>query len=445
MSFIDKCRHVIGLDSTPSRGTREIGEYFASLCKEAGLEVLLDNESYLGVDQVNLYARPFGTLGSKADVIFQSHIDTEDPGNMSAWIKTKGNPFNASIYGDELVGLGAASGKLDFLCKIEAFKSFGQQIFQRSPVLIGTYGAHLGMAGAIKSIRKKRVNGSLAFVGAPTGLKLAHSSQGLAVLEVNIPFSKEEIDYRKQHDESEIGSSQSKLFKGKAAHSSEPELGENAIVKMLEYLAQLPLGIAIMNLDGGTAPSRVPESAFLEIDIVGTFKDPIVQKLNKIIRVFHHIEKLAQESSRDGNCKTSKVNIGTIRTYNDSIRIQGICQIPPRVDDERYLEWMKIIEGVCDETGSRFMVTDYKPSFTSPNNGEGINILKKVFPEIVNGDFELPLSSEASVFSRFGIETLVLGPGLPYGNLNTPDESISILKLEEAINIYKSLIREFCL
>ena len=148
MNLIEACRQVIGLDSTPSQGTREVGEFFAALCKDAGLNVELDHESLSGVEQVNLIARP-GSAPQPNELMLQTPMDTVEPGHFAAWTKTQSNPFAASIYGDELFGLGAAHAKLDFLCKLEAIRSLKGKKLRLPFVLVGTYGAQYGMSGAV--------------------------------------------------------------------------------------------------------------------------------------------------------------------------------------------------------------------------------------------------------------------------------------------------------
>ena len=52
---------------------------------------------------------------------------------------------------------GAASAKLDFLCKLQAISEFKQVTWRLPPVLVGTFGEEIGMHGAIKLLRKKLV------------------------------------------------------------------------------------------------------------------------------------------------------------------------------------------------------------------------------------------------------------------------------------------------
>ncbi len=436
MNFIETCRQVIGLDSTPSQGTREVGEFFASLCNDAGLHVELDHESLSGVEQVNLIARPLANAQPE-EIMLQTPLDTVEPGHFAAWTKTQANPFAASIYGDELFGLGAAQTKLDFLCKLEAIRSLKDKKLKMPYVLVGTYGAQYGMSGAIKLMRKKRVNAKVAILGEPTGLRLVTAGQGLAVVEIAIPFSDEESDYRLRHDTIESGSTQSKIFVGRAGENA---LTENAIVKMLDYLSLLPTGIAIMDLDGGASHNTIPSSAVLEIDVVGSIKDPIIEKISKITTALKAMdEKL--------NSANATLNIGSIRTFPDHVRLTGCCQLPPAVQQSDYEAWIAAIRQECANVGGVFSVKDYKAAFQTSGDSAIIKTAQKVMGSmgLEAGIIEGLSSTEANVFNRFGIECVVVGPGQGVGNSHAANESIRISELHRATDFYRRMLEELCL
>ncbi|MEO0335843.1 MAG: M20/M25/M40 family metallo-hydrolase, partial [Pseudomonadota bacterium] len=324
MKFLDCCRKVIGLESTPSHGNREVSEFLGSVARDFGFHVEFQQENLNGLEQINLLIRPSESL-PEDELLLQTHLDTVEPGNFGKWTKTQSNPFNATIYGDELYGLGVADTKLDFVCKLFAAKTFLSKGLKRPFVLVGTFGAQSGMAGAVKLIRRKQVNCKMALVGEPTNMGLVHAGQGLAVVEISIPFSQEEMDYRKEHDLMESSSTQSKMFAGKAAHSSRPQLGENAIVKMLDYLTQSPSGLAIMDLDGGVNFNSVPDTAVLEIDLVAGFREPIVPKISEVLKRAKEVESQFKAFSSEP-LEAPTMNIGICRGACLIRRRQGRCK-----------------------------------------------------------------------------------------------------------------------
>jgi len=161
---------MIGLESTPGHGNLAAAEFAGKLCEEAGLFVDYQRESVEGAEQCNVIARPQAQTPPR-EILFQTHLDTGEPGHFGHWTKTQANPFNASIYNDLIYGLGTADVKLDFLCKLEAMKEFVGKPLKTPFVLVGTFGAQNGMAGAIKLIRRKKLNAVSAFIGEPTDMK----------------------------------------------------------------------------------------------------------------------------------------------------------------------------------------------------------------------------------------------------------------------------------
>jgi acetylornithine deacetylase/succinyl-diaminopimelate desuccinylase-like protein len=347
-----------------------------------------------------------------------------------------------------IYGLGTADTKLDFLCKLEAAKKFLGRALKVPFVLVGTFGAQGGMNGAIKLIRRKKLNAKRALIGEPTQMQLVVAGQGLAVVEISVPFSDEERAYRREHDLMESSSTQSRMFSGKAAHSSDPQIGENAIVKMLSYLQQLPEGIALMDVDGGVNHNSVPSTAVLEIDTVAGFKDPLVPKLSKIFSNLRELEVELQEFREAGfQPPYPTMNLGMVRTSEAGVRITGSCRLPPSVTDAVYEGWMKKLERSVHAVGATFRVKDYRKGFNSRPESEFVRSTQEVLSHM-----QLPLelhkitmATEASVFSRLGIECLVWGPGQSVGNSHAPNESIRISELMKATEFYQRMIERFCL
>lgn len=438
---------MVGIDSTPGHGNLSVAEFVGDLCTQSGLKVEYHRESVAGVDQCNILVRPVEQIPSD-EILFQTHLDTAEPGHFSQWTRTQSNPFNASIYNDEMVGLGTADVKLDFLCKVEAAKTMVGKSFKTPFVLAGTFGGHVGMAGAIKLIRRKKLNARRAFVGEPTQMQLVVAGQGIAVIEIAIPFSEEERRYRRDHDLMESSSSQSKMFSGKAAHGSSPEAGDNAIMKMLNYLSQLPDGIAVMDLDGGINHNSVPASAILEIDTVAGFKDPILPKLSRIFRCLQELN-LELKGFQDPGFSPPHptMNLGMIRTSEAEVIVTGSCRLPPSVTDADYEGWMRHLSDAATEVNGGFRLRSYVKGFETVTSSEFVRATQGVLSELnlPGGVHKTGVVTEASVLSRSGIECLVWGPGQSVGNSLAPNESIKMDDLRSAIEFYSRLMERFCL
>lgn len=447
MSFLDDCRRLVGIDSTASHGNLAAAEYVASLCEQAGLHVELQRESLEGLEQSNVIARPQAQIPAR-EFMLQTHLDTVDTGHFSHWTKTQANPFNASIYDDLMYGLGTADTKLDFLCKLEAARTFKGRQLQKPFVLVATFGAQSGMAGAIKLIRRKKISAHCALIGEPTQMRLVHAGMGIAVVEILIPFSEDERKYRRDHDLLESASTQSRMFSGRAAHSSDPSSGTNAILKMLEYLSQLPKGIAIMDLNGGINYNSVPANAVLEIDTVAGFHDPILPKITHVYQGLKSLESDLGSFREEGfQPPHATMNLGMIRTSESEVRIIGSCRLPPTVSDAVYEGWMKKLEATIQSVGATFRVRDYRRGFISSAESSFVKGVQATMAEMsMQTDLgKITMASEANVFHRLGIECLVWGPGLSVGNSHAPNENVKISDLRTATEFYKRLIERFCL
>jgi succinyl-diaminopimelate desuccinylase len=263
------------------------------------------------------------------------------------------------------------------------------------------------------------------------------------VVEIAVPFSPDERAYRRDHDLMESSSSQSKMFSGKSSGGN-----ENAIMKMLAYLAQLPEGIALMDLNGGIDHNSMPLSAVLEIDAAAGFKDPILPKISGIFSNLQALERELQEFREEGfNPPYPTVNFGKIRTSETEVRMTGCCRLPPSVTDAVYEGWMAKLEGAVEAVGATFRVTDYRKGFTTDAQSEFVQTAQEILAkmDLPSGVHKITGATEASVLSRLGIECLVWGPGQGIGNSHAPNENIKLSDLKTATEFYKRLIERFCL
>lgn len=362
-------------------------------------------------------------------------MDTVDPGPFQLWEKTRQNPFDGTIIDGHIYGLGAADVKLDFLCKLEAIAKFtAHPQWRLPPALVGTFGEESGMMGALKLIRKNKISAKMALIGEPSNLKLINAAKGFAKVEIVIPFSKEERVYRQEHNLRESTSTQSKIFHGHAAHSSTPHLGESAIVKMLEYLSQIPDGVALMEIDGGTNYNTVPAHAFIEVDMSVVSKS-ITKRIQAVYKATRELEKeFKNYEDPEFYPAHPTLNIGILRTFEDHVFISGNCRIPPNISMTTYEGWMKQLNDVCEKNEAAFRVTEYKKPFRTAAN----SILAKGCLDemrrlgLPDRCMTQPSSNEASIFSRIGIDCVCFGPGAREGNIHTPNENVAIKDLHAA-------------
>lgn len=447
--WIDSCRKLIALDSSPTSSTVEVVAYLEQLALEAGFHVEVMHEIQNGITQANIVVRPEKFNPGDSEFLLQTHLDTVDPGNFALWKKNGFNPFDASIEDGKIYGLGAAEVKLDFLCKLNALKALRGKKFEKlKPVLVGTYGEETGMQGALRLIRKNKINARYALIGETSDLKIIHSSKGFAVVEIRIPIGEEEQDYILERDSAESTSTQTKIFSGQAAHSSTPHLGDNAIKKMLDYLQKMPENMVLIEADGGTRFNMIPHQAMVEIELTSHIRNTTLQKLNRIYQALLEVESDMMESlDKEFEPDHSTLSIGILRTHPDSLLLGGSCRILPNVTQEQYEKWMAKIQKVCEDCGAQFRITDYKRPFRSNDNSILIKTAQSVL-EKMNLDSScrsLASTNEASLFSRVHIDCICIGAGIREGNVHTPEEHVKIEDLEKATLFYQQMVERFCL
>lgn len=288
----------------------------------------------------------------------------------------------------------------------------------------------------------------MALIGEPTEMRLVTAGKGFAGVEIEIPFSDEEKEFRIRHDTGDGATSQSRVFVGRAAHSSVPQMGESAIVKMLDYLTKLPEGLAVMEIEGGISYNTVPAHAVLEIDMVGELKESIASKIAKIAAVIAQVERDFKEySDPEFDLPEPSLNIGQIRTFEDFVKVSGCCRLPPSVSGEVYEGWMETLRAACDDVGAVFRVTDYKQPFRTPMTETLTRICQDELIKIGRPSqcAAQSVATEANVFSRFGISSVVIGPGRGVGNSHAPNESVKIGELHEAVQFYQAVLERVCL
>lgn len=440
-------REFIACDSTPSQGSKDIAELAARLCDQAGLHTELQIESADGLMQANLIARPQSER-KEGEILFQTHLDTVEPGSYSAWTKTGGNPFEATVSGQELFGLGVAESKLDFLCKLAALKELVGKDLNRSFVLVGSFGEETGMRGALKLVRHKKVLSKEALIGGPTDLRIITQGKGFATIQIEIPFSKQEKELRENLNTEAGQFTSSRIFSGKTAHSSEPASGDSAITKMFESLSFLPKGVLVLEMDGGINYNTIADQAYLEIDSSSPIRDSMIAKVSELHQEIQKLgEKLKLTSCPGFDPPYPTLNVGFVRTHSEGVRMGGSVRLTPNVNETLYSEWMDQLTQFCLKIGARLEIRDLKSSFqTRDDQSQLLSVSRTILQEWgMNSESDrTSRCTEASVFSRFGMNCILFGPGRSSGNVHQPNECVKVDSLRVATLFYRELGYRLC-
>ena len=167
----------------------------------------------------SLVARSTGT-GNGRKILLNGHLDTVGVAGMS-------NPFSGAVDGDRLLGRGAADMKGGVASMVAAAEAVRASRMSGDVLLALVADEEHGSIGTEAVL--KHLGGRLpdaCVVGEPTGLDLVVAHRGYALVEVTLA--------------------------GRAAHSSQPELGVNAVA----HLGRLLTAIESRNAELVAGPSH---------------------------------------------------------------------------------------------------------------------------------------------------------------------------------------------
>lgn len=201
----------------------------------------------------NLIAR-FAPMDGRPRILLGPHMDTVGIDNMTI------PPFSGEIRDGKIWGRGASDTKGPMAAMLMGLKN-NQAILNDLPVavdFVAFMGEEASQYGSKHFAKHHAAEYAFAVVGEPTSMQVVHTTKGS--LWAHLSAS------------------------GISAHSSQPEKGENAILKLSRALLDLQeylapklaaftdeiLGHSTMNIgviSGGLAPNIVPNSASAQIDI----------------------------------------------------------------------------------------------------------------------------------------------------------------------------------
>jgi succinyl-diaminopimelate desuccinylase len=310
-----------------------------------------------------------GLSPKKPPIVLSGHFDTVPLGNK----KWSVDPFAGDINDGKIWGRGSSDMKGGLAAMILAsIQAFDENPPEGGIRLIFTAGEELGCLGVQQLIKVINDPGraSALIVGEPTANLPVTGHKGALYLNV--------------------------VTSGLTAHSSMPELGDNAIYKAARSILKARdfnfdverdtlLGFPTINvgkMSGGMNINSVPDHAEFTIDIRSTTRS----EHSKIL------DRLAKE-------------------LGDETKIETLVDLKPVSNDETN-PFIQLVYDVC-----------------------GVDREDKQFPKT------LPYLTDGSVLQRVynGVPTVILGPGQPEMAHQT-DEYCYLQKLEHSVQMYKDII-----
>ncbi len=317
------------------------------------------------------------TLGAgDGGLVLAGHTDTV-PFDEQGWSL---DPFAMTDREDRFYGLGACDMKGFFPVALNAAASFAKAKLKAPLRMVATCDEESSMAGGRFLLDCGKPRAAAAIVGEPTGLQPIHAHKGMALISVQL--------------------------QGASGHSSNPDIGRNALDAMhgvmgelIRFRAELAsqhqnpaFGVAIPTLNlgclrAGDSPNRICGYAELQIDLrvlPGMDADSLLDALRS------RIEAVATAHGTQAALVALNPPVPPFQTSKDGVLVQLLC----------------------GKSG--------KPAGT------------------------VCFGTEAPFYQGLGMETVVFGPG-SINQAHQPDEYLAQDQIRPAQSALESAIAHYCL
>jgi acetylornithine deacetylase/succinyl-diaminopimelate desuccinylase-like protein len=246
-----------GNPGTTEVGEKRCAEYVGEFLENCGAAVEYQE---VKPDRPNVIGRFPGNRVGKKRIIFAPHTDTVGVGGMVI------EPFSGELRDGRILGRGASDTKGPMAAMLWALRESRDQIANLPFEIwfVGMMGEEAGLYGsaafveALVEAEPDAPEKVFAVIGEPTNFEVVHATKGSTWLTITT--------------------------RGRAAHASTPEAGENAIYKMADIIELLrreiipgfesqkheSLGVptaSVGMIDGGTKTNIVPDLCRMYVDL----------------------------------------------------------------------------------------------------------------------------------------------------------------------------------
>jgi acetylornithine deacetylase len=322
-------------------------------------------------------ANLIATLGSgPGGLVLAGHTDTV-PFDEQRWSV---NPLALTEQDGKLFGLGATDMKGFFPIALAAAQDFLDHDLQQPLIILATADEESSMDGARQLAAQGTPKARYAVIGEPTGLKPIRMHKGMMMEAVTV--------------------------QGRAGHSSNPALGNNALEAM-----------------------HVVMTAIL------AFRAELQQRYQNPLF----------------NVAVPTLNLGCIHGGDNPNRICGQCEmhfdlraLPGMNNDDLHAELERRLQPLAEQLkvniSLRALTNPIQP-FEQP----AASPLVKMAEQLTGHSSDaVAFATEAPFLRQLGMDTLVLGPG-SIDQAHQPDEYMALDQVQPAVSIFKQLIGRFCL
>ncbi len=375
---LDQLRQLVGTPSVSStdptwdQGNRAVIDLLATWLTDMGFTTEIQEISADG-GKANLIA----TLGSgPGGLVLAGHTDTV-PFDEGRW---QSDPLQLTERDHRLYGLGSTDMKGFFPLAMAAASSFVDTPLKQPLILLATADEESSMNGARKLAAAGRPKARAAIIGEPTSLTPIRMHKGIMMEAVRVT--------------------------GKAGHSSNPDLGNNALEGMhavmgdlMDYRQQLgtrysndlfQVAFPSLNLGcihGGDSPNRICGQAELHFDLRMTPGND-----NATVRgeIKQRMAQIAQQYSLD-------------------IELRSLIKEVAPFEQAADCELVRLAEQLTGHSAQA-----------------------------------VAFATEAPFLQQLGMETIVMGPG-SIDRAHQPDEYLELEQMQPCIALLQQCIRHYCL
>ncbi|WP_420538439.1 acetylornithine deacetylase [Marinobacter psychrophilus] len=317
------------------------------------------------------------TLGSgSGGLVLAGHTDTV-PFDEKRW---HSDPFTLTERDNRWHGLGTCDMKGFFALAIDAAREFVGQPLQQPLIIVATADEESSMNGARALAEAGKPKARYAVIGEPTSLRPIRMHKGIMMERL--------------------------VFEGQAGHSSNPELGRNALEGMHQAMGEL-------------------------------------------LALRSHWQQQYRNPNFDVQVPT--LNLGCIHGGDNPNRICGRCELHfdlrplPGMDmDALRQAILQKVAPVASERGLKLKfepLFDGVPPFETAADAALVSACEKLTGHTAGS---VGFATEAPWMQRLGLETLVMGPG-SIDQAHQPDEFLAQSQVVPTVNILRQLVRQFCL
>ena len=463
--LIAEAKKLVRFNTVTWSSNAECAVYAASLMRKIGLEVSYQEDR----EGETLFMNVVGSAGKgKNPLLLATHLDTVPAGDPALWTRTGRDPWKLTVRGETLVGLGSADTKLDLLCKLMALGQVDLSKLKRPVFLVGTFGEESGMRGAARLCQGDLPRPAMALVGEPTDLSLVTRHKGFAVLEVTF---KSRGLYRPD-SESWVYEA---LLQGESSHSSTPHLGDNALRRALTLLEDLrkKFGkVMVLSWQGGEAHNMIPASSRLRFSLGDRPKAALPARVSQKIRperipsgwystlpwenALWCVETVGAalallEKRRDKAFDPSQLTWNMTQLTESKEGWTLVFDLRPLPGQTLQRAVRSVEEKLWKRLGPpgadwQFRLERDNPALETDEKG---TLVKEARAALRAAKIPVRLAaksgcSEAGLYGRVGIPSVVFGPGRSVGNIHRPNESVPLKQIRAATRFYKAFLERTC-